>query len=285
MPAKAGIQGPGAPPLALDARFRGHDGGKKGDARETPWPGIDFPGGAAMNQVDPQVRLRSVDHVTDWIFDLDNTLYPAHCNLFAQVDRRIGLFIERLLGLERAAARELQKRYFREHGTTLRGLMTHHGVDPRRFLDFVHEIDLAPVPPSPGLDAALAALPGRKLIFTNGSVAHADRVMARLGVAHHFAGVFDIVAAAYLPKPDPATYRSLIARHGIDPARAAMIEDLPRNLRPAAALGMTTVLVLTGEDWASMDDAGDHIHHVTDDLVGWLSEHAPAAQSPGRSNR
>jgi putative hydrolase of the HAD superfamily len=228
-------------------------------------------------------RLRSVDHVTAWIFDLDNTLYPARCNLFAQVDRRIGLFIESLLGLDRAAARELQKRYFREHGTTLRGLMTQHGVDPQTFLDFVHAIDVAPVEPSPALDAALAALPGRKFIFTNASVAHADRVTARLGVGHHFAGVFDIVAANYRPKPDPATYRALIARHGIDPLRAAMIEDLPRNLHPAAALGMTTVLVLTGEEWAKMDDAGDHIHHVTDDLVGWLGEHAPPAQSAGRS--
>src|SRR5215470_11101633 len=155
----------------------------------------------AMNQPLAQPRhLRSVDHVTDWVFDLDNTLYPARCNLFAQVDRRIGLFIEGLLGLEQGPARELQKRYFREHGTTLRGLMTHHGIDPRAFLDFVHEIDLAPVPPSPALDAALAALPGRKFIFTNGSVAHADRVMGRLGVAHHFEGIFDIVAADYLPK-------------------------------------------------------------------------------------
>jgi putative hydrolase of the HAD superfamily len=239
-----------------------------------------------MNQqVKPRASLRSVDHVTDWVFDLDNTLYPARCNLFAQVDRRIGLFIESLLGLEQAAARDLQKRYFREHGTTLRGLMTNHGIDPQAFLQFVHEIDVAPVPPSPALDAALAALPGRKFIFTNGSVAHADRVMARLGVAHHFDGVFDIVAAAYQPKPDPATYQSLIRRHGIDPARAAMIEDLPRNLKPAAALGMTTILVLTGEEWATLDEAGDHIHHVTDDLVGWLSEHAPAAQSPGRGNR
>jgi len=229
--------------------------------------------------------VRSVDHVTDWVFDLDNTLYPARCNLFSQVDRRIGLFIEGLLGLEQAAARDLQKRYFREHGTSLRGLMTHHKVDPHAFLHFVHEIDVTPVPPSPALEAALAALPGRKFIFTNGSVAHAERVMARLGVAHHFEGVFDIVAADFQPKPDPASYRSLIARHGIDPARAAMIEDLPRNLRPAAALGMTTVLVLTGEEWAMTEEAGDHIHHVTDDLVGWLSEHAPPVQGPGRSDR
>lgn len=207
-----------------------------------------------------------------WLFDLDNTLYPARCNLFAQVDRRIGLFIQERLGLEAAAARELQKRYFRDHGTTLRGLMLHHGIDPGVFLDFVHEIDVEPVPPSPALDAALSSLPGRKLVFTNGSVAHAARVMARLGIARHFEGVFDIVAAGYIPKPEPATYLKLIEAHGIDPARAAMIEDLPRNLRPAAALGMTTVLVLTGEEWAMTDAAGDHIHHVTDDLVGWLTE-------------
>jgi putative hydrolase of the HAD superfamily len=225
--------------------------------------------------VNTQSPIRSLAHVTDWVFDLDNTLYPARCNLFAQVDRRIGLFIQDLLGLEPAAARELQKRYFREHGTTLRGLMTHHGVDPEAFLHFVHEIDMTPVPPSPALEAALADLPGRKFIFTNGSVAHAERVMARLGVGAHFEGVFDIVAAGYLPKPDPATYDSMVRRHAIDPARAAMIEDLPRNLRPAAALGMTTVLVLTGEEWAMSDAAGDHIHHVTDDLVGWLGQQGP----------
>jgi putative hydrolase of the HAD superfamily len=220
-------------------------------------------------------RLRPLSEVADWIFDLDNTLYPARCNLFAQVDRRIGQFIEGRLGLDPVTARQLQKRYFHEHGTTLAGLMAHHAVDPEGFLSFVHDIDVTPVPPSPALNEVLARLPGRKFIFTNGSTAHADRVMARLGVAHHFEGVFDIIAADYRPKPDPATYDSLIRRHGIDANRAAMIEDLPRNLRPAANLGMTTVLVLTGEEWAETDAAGDHIHHVTDDLVGWLTAHAP----------
>jgi putative hydrolase of the HAD superfamily len=227
-----------------------------------------------MNQ---HVRLRTFDHVTDWVFDLDNTLYPARCNLFAQVDRRIGLFIQERLALDADAALALQKRYFREHGTTLRGLMTHHSVDPKAFLDFVHEIDVGAVPPSPALAAALMRLPGRKFIFTNGSLAHADRVTTQLGVTQCFDGIFDIVAADYQPKPDPATYRRLVERHGIDPAAAAMIEDLPRNLRPAAALGMTTVLVLTGEDWAQLDAAGDHIHHVTDDLLGWLDLQAPPA--------
>jgi putative hydrolase of the HAD superfamily len=226
----------------------------------------------------PTLRCALSD-VVDWVFDLDNTLYPSRCNLFAQVDRRIGRFIEDRLGLDTVAARQLQKRYFHEYGTTLHGLMAHHEIDPTTFLEFVHDIDITPVPPSPALDDALTRLPGRKLIFTNGSTAHADRVMARLGVAHHFAGVFDIVAAEYRPKPDPATYDSLIRRHGIDPRRAVMIEDLPRNLRPAAALGMTTVLVQTGEEWAQIDSAGDHIHHVTDDLVGWLAANAPQRSS------
>ncbi len=222
-----------------------------------------------------QRRARPLTDVADWIFDLDNTLYPARCNLFAQVDRRIGQFIEGRLGLDPVEARLLQKHYFREHGTTLAGLMANHAVDPGAFLEFVHDIDVTPVPPSPLLDQALRRLPGRKFIFTNGSTAHADRVMGRLGVAHHFECVFDIIAAEYRPKPDPATYDKLIRQHGIVPSRAAMVEDLPRNLRPAAALGMTTVLVLTGEEWAETDAAGDHIHHVTDDLVGWLTDHAP----------
>jgi putative hydrolase of the HAD superfamily len=213
--------------------------------------------------------------VADWVFDLDNTLYPAHCRLFDQVDRRIGLFIQDRLGLDSVAARLLQKQYFRQHGTTLSGLMTHHAVEPELFLEFVHDIDLAPVEPSLALDRALGRLPGRKFIFTNGSNAHAARVMDRLGVARHFDGVFDIADAGYVPKPALATYERLIRRHAIEPTRAVMIEDLPRNLRPAAELGMTTLLVLTGEEWAEADRAGDHIHHVTDDLVGWLAAQAP----------
>ncbi len=228
-----------------------------------------------MSAAIDQPPARSLAGITDWIFDLDNTLYPARCNLFAQVDRRIGQFIEGRLGLDMVEARLLQKRYFREHGTTLAGLMANHAVDPGAFLEFVHDIDVSPVEPSPLLDQALSRLPGRKFIFTNGSTAHADRVTGRLGVTHHFEGVFDIIAADYRPKPDPETYDKLIRQHGIVPTRAAMIEDLPRNLRPAAALGMTTVLVLTGEEWAETDAAGDHIHHVTDDLVGWLNAHYP----------
>lgn len=218
-----------------------------------------------------------LDHVEVWIFDLDNTLYPAACNLFDQIDRRMGEFIGRLLTIDRAEARVIQKGYFRKHGTTLRGLMLEHGLDPAEFLDYVHDIDLSPVPPNPDLERALDRLDGRKLVFTNGSVPHAERVMARLGVAHHFEAVFDIVASDYVPKPDPAPYRMLIDRHRFDPRAAAMFEDIPRNLVPAAALGMTTVWVPGNPNWSGPNDAGEHVHHVAEDLAAWLGALAPAA--------
>ncbi|HVO03735.1 MAG TPA: pyrimidine 5'-nucleotidase [Candidatus Cybelea sp.] len=216
----------------------------------------------------PQVDL---SHVEFWIFDLDNTLYPARIRLFDQVDRRIGLYIEQLLNLDPEAARALQKQYFREHTTTLKGLMVNHGVDPEHFLDFVHRIDVSAVDPDPDLDHALTRLPGRKLIYTNGSVAHARNVMERLGIARHFPDIFDIAAADYAPKPDPASYERLIARYGIEPARAAMIDDMPRNLAPAAALGMTTILVASHHDWAQPSGDEDYIHHTAEQLAEFLA--------------
>lgn len=216
----------------------------------------------------PQVDL---SHVEFWIFDLDNTLYPARCRLFDQVDRRIGLYIEQLLNLDAEAARALQKQYFREHTTTLKGLMVNHGVDPEHFLDFVHRIDVSGVDPDPDLDRALDRLPGRKLIFTNGSVAHAGNVMQRLGIARHFPDIFDITAADYAPKPDPASYARLVERYGIVPERAAMIDDMPRNLAPAAALGMTTILVASHHDWAQPTGSENFIHHTAEQLADFLA--------------
>lgn len=215
-------------------------------------------------------RPQGFDHVETWIFDLDNTLYPASCRLFDQVDRRIGEFIAEHLGVGAVEARRLQKLYFREYGTTLSGLMARHAVDPGRYLDYVHRIDLSAVSPSPALAVALARLPGRKLIYTNGSVPHAERVMERLGVREHFGAVFDIVAGNFVPKPKEESYRALIERHTVEPQRAALIEDLPQNLLPAAALGMTTILVRTDVEWAQEGADGEHIHHVTGDLVVWL---------------
>lgn len=224
-----------------------------------------------------------------WIFDLDNTLYPASCNLFGQVDRRISEFIAQHFNIPFDEARALQKRFFREHGTTLRGLMVEHDVDPEPFLEYVHDIDVTPVAPSPRLDRALERLPGRKVIYTNGSVAHADNVTGRLGITRHFDTVFGITEAGYIPKPDPRPYATLVERHGIDPGRACMVEDIARNLAPAHAMGMTTVWVRSESEWARAGaGAGTHIDHVADDLIDWLeaaTDQAAAGQSrPGVSS-
>ena len=222
------------------------------------------------------VRTLDPAAVDVWLFDLDNTLYPSECNLFAQIDAKMMAYIQDLLGLDAEGARALKRRYFHEHGTTMNGLMHNHGIEPAAFLHFVHDIDVSPVPHCAELDAALARLPGRKIVFTNGSVAHAERVMARRGIAHHFEDIFDIVASGYRPKPDAGTYDAVCRRFGVVPARAAMVDDIPRNLEPAHALGMTTVWVRSTHHWSALGEPGAHIHHTVDDLVVWLTGLTPA---------
>jgi putative hydrolase of the HAD superfamily len=214
---------------------------------------------------------RPFGEIDTWIFDLDNTLYPASCRLFDQIHSLMTRFIAERLELSPEAALVLQKTYFREHGTTLRGLMTVDRIDPDDFLAYVHEIDLSCVPPDPVLVAALAALPGRKIVHTNGSVRHAERLLEHLGIAGSFCGIVDIAAAGYEPKPALAGYYELQRRHGVTPAAAMMFEDMAKNLVPAAALGMTTAWVRRSVDWAAAGSEGDHIHHVVDDLGSFLS--------------
>jgi putative hydrolase of the HAD superfamily len=208
--------------------------------------------------------------IETWIFDLDNTLYPASCRLFDQVHARMTSFIGNRLDLSPEAALAVQKAYFREHGTTLRGLMTVNRIDPQDFLAYVHEIDLACVPPDRALVKALAQLPGRKIVHTNGSTRHAERLLDHLGIAGFFCGIFDIEAAGYEPKPALAGYHELQRRHEVAPGTALMIEDMARNLVPAAALGMTTAWVRNPVDWAAAGSEGDHIHHIVDDLGTFL---------------
>jgi putative hydrolase of the HAD superfamily len=223
------------------------------------------------------------------VFDLDNTLYPAECNLFLQVDRRMGEFIGRLLGVPYEHARHLQKTYYRQFGTTLSGLMQVHKIDPGPFLDYVHDIDVSVVPEAPALAEAIAALPGRKLIFTNGSRRHAERVAGKIGVLHLFEDIFDIVTSGYVPKPDPACYRLFLERHGVDCGRAAMFEDMPHNLEAPHALGMTTVLVRSDcnndhpvhREMRGWLEPPAHVHHMTDDLTGFLQQLRP--QPPVRA--
>ncbi|NWG91397.1 MAG: pyrimidine 5'-nucleotidase [Parvularculaceae bacterium] len=220
-------------------------------------------------------------HVESWVFDLDNTLYPAECRLFSQIDRRMADFIRFSIRVDEAEARRLQKRYYVEYGTTLAGLMAEHGTPPDDFLDYVHDIDHSAVPHDARLKAAIAALPGRRFVFTNGSVAHAAKVLGRIGLDGLFDDVFDIKAADFTPKPHRGTYEKFLAACRIAPAAAAMFEDLAHNLEAAHDLGMTTILIAQDAAWFADEPAdkrparpGDarppHVHHVTDDLAGFL---------------
>ncbi|NEV76280.1 pyrimidine 5'-nucleotidase [Rhodopseudomonas sp. BR0C11] len=226
-----------------------------------------------------QLGKRGFDHVETWVFDLDNTLYPHHLNLWQQVDARIRDFVANWLKVSPEEAFRIQKDYYKRYGTTMRGMMTEHGVHADDYLAYVHAIDHSPLQPNPAMGDAIERLPGRKLILTNGSTAHAGKVLERLGIGHHFEAVFDIIAADLEPKPAPQTYRRFLDRHGVDPARAAMFEDLARNLTVPHQLGMTTVLVVPDdsqdvvrEDWELEGRDAAHVDHVTDDLTGFLGK-------------
>jgi len=219
------------------------------------------------------------DHVETWVFDLDNTLYPHHLNLWQQVDVRIRDYIVDFLKVTHEEAFRLQKDYYRRYGTTMRGLMEEHGLQPDQFLEIVHQIDHSPLTPNPALGAAIATLPGRKFILTNGTRHHADAVMRRLGIEKHFDDVFDIVAAELEPKPALQTYERFLARHAVDASKAAMFEDLARNLEAPHALGMTTVLVVPEgqrevfrEAWELSGRDEPHVDHLTDDLARFLAQ-------------
>ena len=222
---------------------------------------------------------RGFGKVETWVFDLDNTLYPHHLRLGQQVDERIRAYVSDFLKVSKDEALRLQKDYYKRYGTTMRGMMAEHGMSPDAYLDFVHRIDHSPLEPNPQLGAALEKLPGRKLILTNGTRKHADAVMRRLDIHHHFEDVFDIAAANLDPKPLPQVYNRFLARHGVDPAKAAMFEDLARNLETPHALGMTTVLVVPEgqrevlrEAWELEGRDAPYVDHLTDDLTRFLEE-------------
>jgi putative hydrolase of the HAD superfamily len=205
-------------------------------------------------------------HVDTWLFDLDNTLYPAETRL-PHVEGLVTDEVQRVTGLPRAEAYALQKRYLEEHGLTLRGLMLHHDVDPFAFNALFHNIPMDNLAEDPVLAAALRRLPGRRLIFTNADDVHAARVLARLGIGELFDEVFHIVSADFFPKPSPQSFEKLIAAHAIEPAKTAFFEDRAVNLAPADALGMTTVLV--GSHAQANTDP--FVRHRAPDLAAFLA--------------
>jgi putative hydrolase of the HAD superfamily len=211
-------------------------------------------------------------HIDAWIFDLDNTLYPASARLFDRIDRRMTDYIERLTGLERDAAHALQKSYFHGHGTTLAGLMSEHDVDPHHFLEDVHDIEMEVLEENLPLAAAIARLPGRKLVFTNGDAPYASRVLDRLGLGDSFEAIHDIHAMALAPKPAASAYAGLCDAWAIDPTTALFADDMTRNLRPAKEIGMTTVWIDNGSEQGPAGEGQDFIDYRVGDLTDWLHE-------------
>lgn len=248
---------------------------------------------ARFSHVETMVHSEAWAQVETWVFDLDNTLYPPHADLWPKVDQKISAYIAGLLGVDGLTARAVQKYYYQAHGTTLNGLMTEHGVDPHDFLAFVHDIDRSNLPADARLAGAIERLPGRKFVFTNGSRRHAEDTMRQLGIDHLFDDVFDIVAGKFLPKPARRTYELFLSTHGIAPETTAMFEDIPRNLEVPAELGMRTVLVVPDqrgdhkEDWERLIDRGAgapaiRFDAVTDDLplfLDGLASVLPAART------
>jgi putative hydrolase of the HAD superfamily len=218
-------------------------------------------------------------HVRHWIFDLDNTLYPAHSSLFPQIDARMGLYIQRLLGVDPIEAHRIQKGLFHSHGMTLPGLMALHDVDPHHFLADVHDVDIDVLRPHPELGDLIARLPGHKYVFTNADAPYAERVLARLGLTHTFDALHDIHALSYVPKPQPGAYTHLCETHGIDPTCALFVEDMARNLAPAKAIGMTTVWIDNGSEQGP-GESRDHIDHIIPDLADWLTDVVGTLEAP-----
>ncbi|WP_170390469.1 pyrimidine 5'-nucleotidase [Ruegeria arenilitoris] len=204
-------------------------------------------------------------HVTQWVFDLDNTLYPPHMRLFDQIEVLMTEYVVEALRVDRAEADRLRQHYWREHGTTLAGLMAEHDLDPEPYLHAVHQVDLSHMEPDPSLAAHIRALPGRRIVYTNGSAPYAERVLASRGLDGLFDAIYGVEHAGYRPKPDKAAFETVFSRDGIHPDRAAMFEDEPRNLKAPHDMGMRTVHV------APDPHDADHIHHHTDDLTAFLA--------------
>jgi len=221
--------------------------------------------------------LGKFGHVSTWVFDLDNTLYPSDSGLWPQINQRVTLYLAALTGLDGLSARALQRYYYHRHGTTLRGLVDEAAIDPAPFLDFVHDVDRSGLSRDAPLAREIERLPGRRLIFTNGSRDHALRTVAQLGLDGLFEDAFDIVASGLVPKPAALAYDAFFDRYSVDPASAAMFEDLAKNLQTPKARGMTTILVAPRAGQRDDRDAADregsgagYVDFVTDDLAGFL---------------
>ena len=224
-------------------------------------------------------NLQDFAQIDSWIFDLDNTLYPRHVDLFKQMEEKMSIYVSQLLDISTEEAQYLRDSYYREHGTTLRGLMIEHDIHPDEFLEYVHDIDHSWVKPDPVLAEAICTLPGKRFIYTNGTRTHAVKVAERLGITSYFDEIFDISWADLNPKPNRAPYEKLIEVTGVNPARAAMFEDLARNLEVPFDMGMKTILIVPShtrdvfhESWEAKGKEAPHVGYVTDNIGNFLTD-------------
>lgn len=225
-----------------------------------------------MSLIEPEMTVAaSLAHVRNWVFDMDDTLYPPEQDVLGLVQARINAFVVDAVGLPADEAMVLQKSFLNEYGTSLAGLMANYAIDPEKFLREVHDVPLDGLEPNPRLAAVLKRLPGRCFVFTNGARYHATRVLERIGISDCFEGVFAIEDADLVPKPAPATFRRMLDRFDIDPRTAAFFEDTPKNLEPARALGMATILIGDGRG----RPIGDHVEHQAPDLLDFLTDLYP----------
>ncbi|MGQ0445199.1 MAG: pyrimidine 5'-nucleotidase [Beijerinckiaceae bacterium] len=247
---------------------------------DTKNPLDDAPHGPRAGASEASPLADTLSRIDTWVFDLDNTLYPASCDLWPKIDQRITLYLSFLFGLDGMSSRALQKYYYQRYGTTLRGLMEEHGIGPEGFLDFTHDIDRSSLLPDLALASAITALPGRKLILTNGSREHAVRTASALGLETMFEDIFDIADADFVPKPAAQNYERFFERHAVDPVRAVMFEDLAENLIIPHVRGMTTVLVVPKPGQLDHREVFEITHHpappyidyVTSDLARFLRD-------------
>ena len=218
--------------------------------------------------------MKFKEKINTWIFDLDNTLYSADSGIFQQVHQLMGEFISNNLNLEISEAKKLQSKYYKQHGTTLRGMMDNHGVDPDHFLDEVHRLDYSIVGPNQLLNDELEKLEGRKIIYTNANEKHVLDVLKRINLSDYFDEIFDIKLANYIPKPEIKPYEQIIELFKIDASRSAMFDDIAKNLVPAKKVGFTPVWIDAGYENFSDDieASRDYLDYQTRNLSLFLKD-------------
>ena len=216
--------------------------------------------------------MKDLSEIKFWLFDLDNTLYSGDTKVFDQVDKKMSKFISEKLKVSLEEAKKIQKNYFHEYNTTLNGMIKNHDIDANEFLEFVHDVDLEFLKKDELLKIEIEKLKGKKIIFTNGSKAHASNVTSRIGIEQLYDGVFDIVDSDFYPKPSLEPYKKIIENYKIVPEYCIFFEDIARNLKPTYELGMKTVWIENNEPWAAKYSDEEFVNYKTGSLTKFLKE-------------